>query len=159
MVKDYCWHLLVWYSNIINLHHKIFRSILMIVLWLENLLSQFFLSFYIFYHQYRIMAVLNVERDIITSILASPIEWGVMYVETFKTDIIGIKRHNVMLHWPIFSSIRVNMLIYYTSWILIRIYKLSIGYALSCDFILFSTVWPLNLPKKSLFITWSYTDL
>jgi hypothetical protein len=23
---------------------------------------------------------------------------------------------------------------------------------LSCDFILFSTVWPLNLPKKSLFI-------
>jgi hypothetical protein len=45
------------------------------------------------------MAVLNVERDIITSILASPIGWGVMYVETFKTDIIGIKHHNVMLHW------------------------------------------------------------
>jgi hypothetical protein len=49
--------------------------------------------------------------------------------------------------------------IYYTSWILIRIYSLSIGYALSCDFILFPTVLPLNLPKKSLFITWSYTDL
>ena len=46
---------------------------------------------------------------------------------------------------------------YYTSWILIRIYLLSIGYSLSCDFILFSTVWPLNRPKKSLCITWSYT--
>ena len=48
---------------------------------------------------------------------------------------------------------------FYISWIFIRIYSLSIGYALSCDFILFSTVWPLNLPKKSLFITWSYIDI
>ena len=37
---------------------------------------------------------------------------------------------------------------YYTSWILIRIYSLSIGYALSCDFILFSTVTTTKSSKE-----------
>ena len=38
---------------------------------------------------YRIMADLKVETDIITSIAVSPIGWTViMYVETFKTDVI-----------------------------------------------------------------------
>ena len=68
---------------------------------------------------YRIMAVLKVETYIIISILASPIGWAVilliMYAETFKTNIIVffvyLKRHNVISHWPKFSSIRVSKLI------------------------------------------------
>jgi hypothetical protein len=39
---------------------------------------------------------------------------GIMYVETFKTDIIvfiDIKRHNLMLHWLTFSCMRGSPLI------------------------------------------------
>jgi hypothetical protein len=37
----------------------------------------------------------------------------IMYVETFKIDVIvfiSVKQHNVMSHWPIFSSILVTKL-------------------------------------------------
>jgi len=68
--------------------------------------------------KYRITVVLKVKTDIITNIAVSPIGWVwilvIMHVETFKTDIIvfiSIKHHNVMSHWPIFSSIRVTKLI------------------------------------------------
>ena len=64
------------------------------------------------------MAALKVETDV-ASIAASLIGWAgilvIMYVETFKMDVIGflisIKPQNVTSHWPIFSSIRVNPLI------------------------------------------------
>jgi len=59
--------------------------------------------FYLYmYDIYRIMAILKVKTDIITSISASSIGRAVIlvitYVETFKMDVIvfiGIKHHNV----------------------------------------------------------------
>ena len=67
------------------------------------------------YILYRIMAALKVEKDLITSFAVSQIGQAViMYAENFKNVIIsftGIKCHNVMLHWVIFSRIRVIPLI------------------------------------------------
>ena len=67
---------------------------------------------------YRITAILNYETCIIASIAMSPIGRVIMlvkmYVEIFKTDVIvfiGIERQHVTSQRPVFSSIRVRMLI------------------------------------------------
>jgi len=67
---------------------------------------------------YRISAVLKVKTDIITCITESLIGQAailmVMYVETFKTDVIVFIDNVIMClmtHWPIISSIRVSLLI------------------------------------------------
>ena len=53
---------------------------------------------------------MKVETDIIASVTTSPIGWAIiMYVETFKIDVIDMKR--IMWHWPIFTNIKVSLLI------------------------------------------------
>ena len=67
--------------------------------------------------QYRTMAVLKVETDIITGITVNIIERVVilviMYVETFKTDVISFIGNVIMglMSWrPSISSSRVSSL-------------------------------------------------
>ena len=74
-------------------------------------------------HTYRITAVLKVEIDIIASIAPSPKGQAVivviMYVETFKTDVI-VFIDNVLgyltSNWPKIFSMRINSLILTISW-------------------------------------------
>jgi hypothetical protein len=63
-------------------------------------------------YMYRIMAVLKVETDIITSFTESLIGWAMMmYIETFKTDVIVFIGNIIMClmsQWPINLSIMVS---------------------------------------------------
>ena len=66
-------------------------------------------------YTYRIMSVLKVETDIITSIVASLTGWAVilviMYIKIFKTGVIGFicdVKMCLTSHWPIIFNIRVS---------------------------------------------------
>ena len=70
------------------------------------------------YKKYRVMSVLKVETDIITSITLSLIWWAVIlvitYLAIFKTDVIVFIGNIIMCltsHWPIIFCIRVSSLI------------------------------------------------
>ena len=76
------------------------------------------ISFFESYIVYKIMAVMKVETDSIARITVSLIGWAVilviMYIKTFKTNIIVFVGNVVMFllsHWPIMFTVMVGSLI------------------------------------------------